>query len=278
VWDSPPEKAFPAAGRGADRPVRDYVSVPCQPRCTLAEAVNAPLDVPMFGLTQRLGEAAVIDMARAAGIGSMWVPESDGVPQQRFDLVAGGAGLTPRPFGPGVGLGEYPVTVLDQAAAMATFAADAVPAGTHFVRSVSKDFSTVHTEQPQLGQPALAPDEAADLAWALSQSPDGVLADGRRTAVQVGVGPLRTSAVETAHAWTVGYTRDVAMAVWIGNEEIEFPLKDEQGARVVGSGLPAEIYRTFMSGADEALDLDGEPFPAPAFTGDERAGDAVPLA
>ena len=43
------------------------------------------------------------------------------------------------------------------------------------------------------------------------------------------------------------------MAVWIGNEEIEFPLKDEQGARVVGSGLPAEIYRTFMSGVDAVL-------------------------
>jgi membrane peptidoglycan carboxypeptidase len=277
VWDSPAEKAFPAAGRGADRPVHDYRPAPCQPRCTLAEAANASLDIPIFALTQRLGAAKVIDTARAAGVGSMWVPESDGVPQRRFGLEPGGAAaLTPEPFGPGVALGEYPITVLDQASAMATFAADAVPARTHFVRSVTKDLTTVFAEAIERGEPVLDPAESADLAWALHQSPDGILTDGRPTAAQVGVGPLRTSAVETAHAWTVGYTRDLAMAVWIGNEEVEFPLKDEQGARVLGSGLPAEIYRAFMSAAGEVLDLAGEPFPTPVFTGDEAAGDAPP--
>ena len=276
VWDSPVEKAFPAAGRGPDRPVHDYRPAPCQPRCTLAEAANASLDIPIFALTQHLGPARVIDAARAAGVGSMWVPESGGVPQRRFDLEPGGAGLTPEPFGAGVGLGEYPITVLDQASAMATFAADAVPARTHFVRTVTQDLTTVYAEEIERGERMLGPAESADLTWALSQSPDGILTDGRPTAAQVGVGPLRTSAVETAHAWTVGYTRDLAMAVWIGNEEVEFPLKDEQGARVLGSGLPAEIYRAFMSAAGEVLDLPGEPFPTPVFTGDETAGDAPP--
>jgi membrane peptidoglycan carboxypeptidase len=278
VWDSPEEKAFPADGRGPDRPVHDYRTAPCQPRCTLTEAANASLDIPIFALTQRLGPAKVIDVARAAGVGSMWVPEVNGVPQRRYDLAPGGAGLTPEPFGPGVGLGEFPVTVLDQASAMATFAADAVPARTHFVRSVTKDFTTVHTEQIQRGERVLGPAESADLTWALSQSSHGILTDGRTSATQIGVGPLRTSAVETAHAWTVGYTRDLAMAVWIGNEEIEFPLKDEQGARVLGSGLPAEIYRAFMSAALDTLDVAGEPFPEPRFTGDEAAGDAPPAA
>ena len=58
VWDSPPEKAFPAAGRGPDRPVRDYHRRRRASRgCTLAEAANAPLDVPYFALTQHLGAA-----------------------------------------------------------------------------------------------------------------------------------------------------------------------------------------------------------------------------
>jgi membrane peptidoglycan carboxypeptidase len=275
VWDSPPEKAFPASGRGAENPVHDLLPAPCQPHCTLVDAAIHGLDVPFFALTERLGAATVIDMARSAGIGSMWVPESPDSRRQRFDLgETTAAALSPHPFGPDVGLGVYPVTVLDQAGAMATFAAGGVAARTHFVREVTKDSSTVYTEPTPALPRVLGEAEAADLTWALSQNPVGVLDDGRVSAAQVGVGPLRDSVIETAHAWVVGYTTDLAMAVWIGNEEIEFPLKDEQGARVTGSGLPAEIYRTFMSAAGGALELRGEPFPEPSFTGDESAGDA----
>src|SRR5690606_8162294 len=86
VWDSPREKAFPSSGRGPDKPVRDYLPAPCQPRCSLAEAANAALDVPFFALTEQIGAAPVIDAAKALGVRAMWVPDSADTRRQRFSL------------------------------------------------------------------------------------------------------------------------------------------------------------------------------------------------
>jgi membrane peptidoglycan carboxypeptidase len=73
--------------------------------------------------------------------------------------------------------------------------------------------------------------------------------------------------VENAHAWVVGYTPNLAMAVWIGNEETEFPLRDALGGRVSGPGLPAEIYRAVMAGVADRLALPRVDFATPTFTG-----------
>ena len=87
--------------------------------------------------------------------------------------------------------------------------------------------------------------------------------------------PLEDSAVDTAHAWAVGYTPNLAIAVWIGNEEIELPLRDLTGARVGGSGLPAAMFARSCRRAHRALGLPKVGFPSPTFTGDDTAGDAI---
>ncbi len=74
-WDSPATKEFPASGRtkgSAAGPVRNASSAECQPRCTLWEATVASLNVTYFALTEKLGPANVIDMARKSGVDSMW--------------------------------------------------------------------------------------------------------------------------------------------------------------------------------------------------------------
>ena len=143
--------------------------------------------MPFFALAQTLRPAAVVDMARAAGIDSMWLlpaavaeptNESDGQPRQRIDL---GSPAADSAFGAGVGLGDYPVTVLDQANGMATLAAEGVRAEAHFVRRVSKGSTVVYGEDvPGGGQrPVLEPAAVADLTWAMSQNPGCPLPDGR---------------------------------------------------------------------------------------------------
>ena len=87
--------------------------------------------------------------------------------------------------------------------------------------------------------------KANDLTWVLSQNPDGRLPDGTPVGEQGRHVGLRASAVETAHAWMLGYTTNLAMAVWVGNRDIELPLRDRVGSRVTGAGLPAGIYRAF---------------------------------
>jgi membrane peptidoglycan carboxypeptidase len=275
-WDAPSVKEFPASGRTAENPVRDTLDAPCQPACTLADAAVGSLIVPYFALTERIGAGAVIDMARRAGVDAMWLPARSGTPARRFDLTETPvAALTPAPFGTDVALGDYPVTVLDQANAMATFADGGRRSPAHFVLRVAKDFTTVYAEAaPTTGEAVLARAAVDDLTWTLSQNPAGALPGGRPSAALTGFGRLRTSAVDNAHAWAVGFTGNLAFAVWIGNEDTEFPLRDKLGDRVTGTGLPAEIYRTFVGGASDRLGLPRVDFATPTFTGNADIGDA----
>jgi len=268
-WDSPAVRTFP----GGSGPVRDLTPAACRPTCTLAEATTASLNVPYYAVTQRVGVAPVVDLARSVGIRAMWLPETPETPRRRIDLEprSGSTG----PFGPDVALGRYPVTVVDQANAMATLAAGGRRAEAHFVRSVTHHGGPVYTERTATTR-VLGEAVAADVTWALSAEPAAVLPDGRPAAAKTGVWPLRTSAVEIAHAWIVGYTRNLAVAVWVGNEEIELPLRDKQGSRVLGSGLPARVFQAFLAEAHDRLRLAAVPFPTPTFGGDEAAGDAAP--
>jgi membrane peptidoglycan carboxypeptidase len=272
-WQAPRSRAFPGSGRPAGDPVRDVGPAACRPECTLAEATTAALTVPYFALTERLGADAVVRMARAAGVGSLWLPETGAEPRRRVDLADPGAEEL---FGVDVALGRYPVTVLDQAAAAATFAARGRPAPVHFVRRVTGRGVPAHVEpraDPSVA-PVLAAPAVDDLTWVLRQAPAAALPSGRPSAAVTGHAPLRTSLVETAHAWTVGWTPDLALAVWVGNEEIELPLRERTGGRVLGDGLPAEIFRATLDPAHQLFDRPRRDFPEPTFTGDDGAGDA----
>jgi membrane peptidoglycan carboxypeptidase len=272
TWDSPALKAYP----GRTDPVHDYLGAPCQPVCSLSEAVNGSLNVPLYAVAQKVTPARVLELARSAGIDSMWVPASPNTTRQRYDLKGTPTGqLTPSPFGGDVGLGAYPVTVEDQANAMATFAAGGVRAQAHFVAVVRRGEQVAYREPTGPGQRVLNPAAVADLAWVMSQEPAGHLAHGVASAAKTGVWALRNSAVETAHAWLVGFTSSLAMAIWVGNVENELPLRDSYGARVTGSGLPAQIYQTFMNSAVTQLGLTPASFAAPTFGGDQHAGNAT---
>src|SRR5204863_4083025 len=126
---------------------------------------------PLYGVAERVGPMAVLEKARAAGIDALWLPAVGETPARPYELTGTAlAGLTPEPFGGDVALGPYPVSVLDQANAMATFAAGGRRAVAHFVRRVGKDFAAVYVEAPPPGDLALARPLVDDLTWALSQN------------------------------------------------------------------------------------------------------------
>lgn len=274
-WDAPSLKEFPASGHDALNPVRDVRSAPCQPACTLAEAANAPLSIPFYSVTERIGPEAVIDAARAAGIESLWSAGTGTTAPERYDLTSRRSNaLVPEPFGPDIALGSYPVTVLDQATAMATLAAGGERADTHFVARVVRDYSTFYTESTDRER-ALDADVVADLTAVLAENPAGRLSGGRPSAGISGTALRVGSALDAAHAWYIGFTPDLAMAVWVGNKEVEFPLRDGVGDRITGDTLPARVYRTVLGEASELLDVDTSEFPEPADLGDEAVGDAL---
>jgi len=269
-WDSKGPRRFPgrtAPVVNASTCARRY-GVPNGP-CTLLGSTVASLNVPYYAVTQTVGSATVLEMAKAAGIAHMWTDDRKRVDLDRYP---GMAELSPARFAVELTFGQYPVTVLDQATGMATFAADGVRADTHFVKAVRAGSRTVYSERlPQgAGTPVLTGPQLADLTWALSQTGTarlkGVDAAGKSGAWIDGKVPT--------HAWMIGYTRSLATAVWVGSAGRERPLTDRRGAQIFGSGLPTTIYRTFMDGAHAGLRLRPGRFAPPAHVGDDSRGDA----
>jgi len=271
-WDSRSPRTFP----GRQQPVRNLASCPAphgvrNGPCTLLGSTLASLDGPYFALTQTIGTAAVLEMAKAAGIADMWDDESKRV---SLDATKDMTEVTLSRFGFEMALGQYRVTVLDQANAMATFAAGGVRAKAHFVRQVRMRTGVVYSERlPTAREPTvLSKEQAADLTWALSQGSAGRLR-GIDSASKTGTW---IDGVVPTHAWMVGYTGRLAAAVWIGSAGREGPLKDGRGAAIFGAGLPATIYRTFMTAAHTDMNLRPGRFGPPAHVGDADRGDAPP--
>jgi len=277
-WDSRSPQNFPQSGRTGRTAVRNTATAKCQPACTLVDAMVGGLDTPYFGLTETVSAARVIELARAAGIDDMWSfgPNDQ---RERVDLrdIGSGADVAPTKFTNEVGLGQYPVTVLDQANAMATFAAGGLRAQAHFVREVRQDGKVVYSERLPTGNDArvLSPAAIDDLTYAMSLNTSGKLAGGRAAASKTGT--WRAAATtDNAHAWIVGFTPSLAAAVWIGNKAEEKPLVLKDGKKIFGSGVPATIYRSFMNDAHTALQLKKVAFAPPKNIGDVDRGNTPP--
>ena len=59
---------------------------------------------------------------------------------------------------------------------------------------------------------------------------------------------------QSRDAWFIGYTDKLVTGVWLGNDN-NSPMKQKRGRSITGGGIPAEIWKTFMSTAHEALPL-----------------------
>ncbi len=261
-------------GRPAANPVRNSsrcASNPDGETCSLLESVALSLNVPLYDVTVSVSPAAVLAMARDAGIDTIWNNDLT-----RLDLRAADPATLVNQgiegIGVEVGIGQYAVTVLDQANTMATFAAGGLRAQVHFVRTVSYGGELVYGETlPTAGTPpVLAPAQLADLTYALTQvsgTADIAMKTGNWEYLQTG---------ENAHAWSIGYTSALAAAIWIGNKAAEEPVMDKTGATIWGSTLPTQILRQVITETQQRLGLRPSPFPPPTFAGDVNPIGSVP--
>jgi membrane peptidoglycan carboxypeptidase len=270
VWDAPPTKEFPASGRtrgSTNGPVRNAGSAPCQPRCTLLQSTVASLNVPFFELTEQLGFTNVIDMARKAGIDSMWSPV-DGR-STRVDLTAKSSQELTSLFSTEVGIGQYGVTVSNHANGLATLAAGGKRAPEHFVRLVTQDDQEVYVERTNQTDIGLSANHIDLLNHTLSKVPTANLNNDWDVAGKTGTWQAGTSATRNAHVWMVGYTRALAAAVWVGTTDGKALVTKNGGTDVFGANYAGPIWRQFMSTALEALKLDPDDyrFRPPKITG-----------
>jgi membrane peptidoglycan carboxypeptidase len=241
--------------------------------CTLADSTMAGLETTFYEVTLSVTPVKVLEMARAAGVRTMWNDQ-----RSRVDLLSAGdvGTLVPSQFDTVLGLGQYPVTVVDQANAMATYAAGGPAAQAHFVAKVLDGDKQVYGEAlpADTQERIMSAGALADLTWILSHNQAGQI-PGQVSASKTGQWQHGTSVTDIGDAWMVGATTSLALAVWVGGAKGE-PIHHADGRNVFGSTLPAAIYRQAMTGALAALDRPAEPFPPPSFVGDEHPPRSVP--
>jgi membrane peptidoglycan carboxypeptidase len=227
---------------------------PCQPKCTLAQALQYSISTEFANLVyNRVSTKAVADAAHQAGIPAdvdgtkLLVGENGGNPD--INIATGGGSTQVRP--------------LDLAAAYATLAADGQRRAPHFISKITLSGGAAVTR----------PDDAAAAFGTTSQQiadqvtatmTDGAQQNGLGlagpwpTAVKTGAMPF--AGADNAKAWTVGYTRSVAAAVWVGSDRYD-AIHDKDGNPVAGNGLPGKIWQAFMNGYLKAVNAPAEPFP-----------------
>ncbi len=245
-------------GRTGTNKIRNASSCPTDMNkktgaCSLLNSTIASLNVPFYELTVSVTPAKVLAMARDAGIDYMW---TDQRVRQELYKTKDTATLTPSKFDIILGIGQYPITVMDHANGLATFAAGGLRAQAHFVTKVTDGDRIVYGETlPKPNQQRILIPQASDnLTYALSQVPSAKsLNIGWDAAGKTGTWEYNKRTDQNAHAWMVGYTKKIAAAVWVGNEKDEKAIVDKNKSTIWGSGIPASIWRKFMTDANAAM-------------------------
>jgi penicillin-binding protein 1A len=152
---------------------------------------------------------------------------------------------------PAIALGglEHGVSPLEMAESYATLAANGVHAEPFGIMQVKDAEGEVLFKAKASRRDALDP----AVAYLTTDILRGVMSRGTGTAARIG----RQAAGKTGttqryrDAWFVGYTPDIATAVWVGFPESQREMDSVHGRRVTGGSFPAEIWRRFMSAALE---------------------------
>lgn len=161
---------------------------------------------------------------------------------------------------PSISIGSEGVTPLDMASAYATLADNGVYHQPTFVSRVVNEDGKVLISGPNPAQRVADPQNVA----VATQTLEAVVARGTGTAAAI---PGREVAGKTGttdnftDAWFVGFTPQLATAVWMGSPSGSVPMYDVGGINVYGGTYPARIWHAFMSAA-----LGNSPalaFPAP---------------
>jgi penicillin-binding protein 1A len=153
---------------------------------------------------------------------------------------------------PSIGLGGMEVSALDMASAYATLANEGTFIEPTTIESiVTANGEPLHPKQRVIPQ-AVAPGNAYLLTKVLEQVV--IRGTGRAAAIGRPVAGKTGTTNNYTDAWFVGYTPDLAVAVWVGYPQGLIPMLSVHGIRVFGGTFPAMIFKEFMTVA-----LEGKP-------------------
>lgn len=197
-------------------------------KVTLREAFAQSINSVAVQLTQAVGVERVIAMAKSLGVESKLPPEPD------------------------LALGWAEVTPLEMTRAIDAIATNSKSIEPYTVRAIGAKTGALYTRLPTIPNP---PEwnrlDMMRLLEAVVTEGTGKAArlDGRRSAGKTGT----TDAYRDA--WFVGFTSDIVVGVWVGNDD-NSPMD-----KVTGGDLPAKIWRDFVMEAEKIM---AEPVAPPA--------------
>jgi penicillin-binding protein 1A len=178
-------------------------------------------------LTLDVGPDKVGEMARKLGV--------------RSPLEVGGQ------YVPAMGLGSIAVSPLDMASAYATLAAGGVYSEPTAIRKVVLPNGKEDTKAGwgSRKRTRVIPD---GVAWKVTQILEDNVSYGTGTRAAFGRPAAGKTGTTDKHAdaWFVGYTPELATAVWMGYQAGEIPMENVHGISVSGGSFPAEIWRLLM--------------------------------
>jgi len=143
------------------------------------------------------------------------------------------------PAVPSLALGSGEVTLLEMTRAFAAIAANAENVEPYAVRTIRKGDQVLFTRQKSELQPASNPAARAAMHDLLAS----VVREGTGRAARIN-GPAagKTGTSQSYRdAWFVGFTPDIVVGVWIGNDD------NSPTRSVTGGDLPARIWTEFVT-------------------------------
>jgi membrane peptidoglycan carboxypeptidase len=150
----------------------------------------------------------------------------------------------------GIGIGDYPVSPMDQAVGFATLANEGVRNDPYFVEKATASDGEVLYEHKASPARALSPRVANDVTLTLepvaAASGTGLqLSGGRVSAAKTGTEGIGKNTTNNSDAWMVGYTPQVSAAVWFGTGYSR-PIFNSGGAPMYGADEPGKTWQVFM--------------------------------
>ena len=153
------------------------------------------------------------------------------------------------PAYPSIGLGGMEVSALDMASAYATLANNGTAIEPTTIDHIELSTGQILRPKQRIIPQAVAPGNAYLLTKVLEQVV--IRGTGKAAAIGRPVAGKTGTTNNYTDAWFVGYTPQLAVAVWVGYPQGLIPMLSVHGIRVFGGTFPALIFKEFMTVAHE---------------------------
>jgi membrane peptidoglycan carboxypeptidase len=206
------------------------------PAVPIKDAMRYSLNTTFDYLASQAGPDNVADTAHKMG-----VAETDSAGRKTLVEKDGNTNF-------GIGIGDYPVTVLDQASGFATLANEGVHNGAFLVEKATASDGAVVYHHKKSPKQALDPKVANDVTLTMEKIASDAgkgLSGGRVSAAKTGTEGVSPTSLNNSDAWMVGYTPQVSAAVWTGTGA-RTPIFNAAGLPEYGADLPAKTWQAFM--------------------------------